>query len=223
MGTLGLAAVLVVALYLAAFLAASRLAEGAAGRPVWLFGRATGRDRLAALGFRAAFALALLGPLLMAAWPALAAIDPLWGLGGPASATAGLLVALAGAMLAWGAQVAMGASWRVGVADDAVGDLVTDGPFGVSRNPVFAGQLLLLAGVALAAPSLATLAAALILWLSARTQIASEERVLGARHGVAFEAYKARVPRWLGMAQGGSGARPARATPPGVDRRQAGP
>lgn len=223
MTLLGLAAVLVVLLYLAAFLPASRLAEGAAGRPVWLFGRATGRDRLAALGFRAAFALALLGPLLVAAWPALAAVDPLSGLSGSVSAMAGLLLAVAGAMPAWGAQVAMGASWRVGVTEDAVGDLVTAGLFGVSRNPVFAGQLLLLAGVSLAVPSLATLAAVVLFWLAARAQIVSEEWVLGARHGAAFEAYKARVPRWLGLARDDTQSRAVPATPLSVDRRRTDP
>ena len=43
--------------YLALFFWGSALAAKAAGRPVWLFARATGRDRLAAIGFRVAFAL----------------------------------------------------------------------------------------------------------------------------------------------------------------------
>jgi len=46
--------------YLALFFWGSALAAQAAGRPVWLFARATGRDRLAAIGFRVAFALATL-------------------------------------------------------------------------------------------------------------------------------------------------------------------
>jgi len=57
----GFATLGVLALYLALFFLASSLAARAAGRPVWLFGRATGRDRLAALGFRVAFALAFVG------------------------------------------------------------------------------------------------------------------------------------------------------------------
>ena len=50
--------------YLALFFWGSALAAPAAGRPVWLFARATGRDRLAAMGFRMAFALAFFGPFL---------------------------------------------------------------------------------------------------------------------------------------------------------------
>ncbi len=41
--------------YLALFFWGSAIAAQAAGKPVWLFARATGRDRLAAFGFRAAF------------------------------------------------------------------------------------------------------------------------------------------------------------------------
>ena len=72
----GVATLGVLALYLALFFLASNWAARAAGRPVWLFGRATGRDRLAALGFRVAFALAFVGPLLQTAIPALSEADP---------------------------------------------------------------------------------------------------------------------------------------------------
>jgi hypothetical protein len=55
--------------YLALFFWGSAIAAEASGRPVWLFGRATGRDRLAAAGSRAAFAIAFLGPLIWLASP----------------------------------------------------------------------------------------------------------------------------------------------------------
>lgn len=54
------------------------MAARAAGRSVWLFGQATGRDRLAAVGFRATFGLAVLGPLLWLTVPPLRTLDPLW-------------------------------------------------------------------------------------------------------------------------------------------------
>lgn len=50
--------------YLALFFWGGAIAAQSAGRSVWLFSRAKGRDRLAALGFRAAFVLAFFGPLL---------------------------------------------------------------------------------------------------------------------------------------------------------------
>lgn len=194
----GFATLGVLALYLALFFLASSLAARAAGRPVWLFGRATGRDRLAALGFRVAFALAFVGPLLQTAVPALREADPLWREpAAPLWSLPGHLLAVLGAMLAWAGQVGMGASWRVGVAEDATGELVAEGLFRVSRNPVFTGQLLLLAGVALSIPAVQTWMAVLLFWLSARGQIMSEERLLETRFGEAYRAYRARVPRWI--------------------------
>ncbi len=78
MTVFGFATLGVLALYLALFFLASSWAARAAGRPVWLFGHATGRDRLAARGFRIAFALAFVGPILQTAVPALSEADPLW-------------------------------------------------------------------------------------------------------------------------------------------------
>ena len=199
MTILGFATLGVLALYLALFFLASSWAARAAGRSVWLFGRATGRDCLAALGFRAAFALVLLGPLLQAAVPAFRNIGPLWSVPGSALwSVPGHCLAIAGAMLAWAGQVAMGASWRVGVAEDAVEELVTEGLYRLSRNPVFAGQLMLLAGVALASPAFPTALAVLLFWLSARGQIQTEEQILEARYWQVYRAYRARVPRWIG-------------------------
>lgn len=203
MSTFGFASLGVVLLYIVLFFVASHWAARAAGRPVWLFGRATGEDRWNALGFRLAFGLAVFGPLLQTVFPRLHQHDPLWlELGGPLWGSLGHFVTIAGAMLAFAAQVSMGASWRVGVAEDAVGQLVTGGPFEISRNPVFAGQLLLLLGVALAIPSVPSLMAVVLFWLSARSQIRTEERILENQFGPQYQSYQARVPRWMGWFKG---------------------
>ena len=111
--------------YLALFFWGSALAAQAAGRSVWLFSRATGRDRLAAMGFRAAFALAFFGPLLWLAVPALHKVDPLWTEGRAIFlGLIGVFVAGLGAMVAFAAQMSMGSSWRVGVTAGETGDLV---------------------------------------------------------------------------------------------------
>lgn len=192
------ATLIVLILYLLAFFGGTVLAARAAGRPVWLFGQARGRDRLAAAGFRIGFALALVGPVVMAVFPALTALDPLcWPLPDWA-ALPGLTVAVAGAMLAFAAQMAMGASWRVGVTEEGVGDLVDGGLYALSRNPTFVGQAGLLIGVALAIPSLPTLLGAVLFVASAQMQIRSEEAALHLKHGAAFEAFRARTPRWIG-------------------------
>lgn len=171
--------------YLALFFAGGRMAARAAGRPVWLFGQARGRMRWAAAGFRASFVLALAGPVVLPG-PAL-----------PVTGFAGMGLASAGAMLAFAAQMSMGASWRVGVAEGQTGALVTNGLFAFSRNPTFLGQAMLLAGAALATLSpLCLIGTALFLW-SAQTQIRAEERLLQGAHGTAYQTWAATVPRWF--------------------------
>lgn len=195
----GWAALALLGGYLALFFWGSAMAARAAGRPVWLFARATGRDRLAALGFRAAFGLAFLGPLLWLALPMLHKADPLWTEGRfVLPGLIGILVAGIGAMLAFAAQMSMGASWRIGVAAGETGELVSGGLYRVSRNPTFVGQAALLAGVALAIPSLPTLVAAVLFLCSAITQVRSEEAALRAALGPAYDRYLAEVPRWIG-------------------------
>jgi drug/metabolite transporter (DMT)-like permease len=140
--------------YLALFFWGSAVAARAAGKPVWLFARATGRDRLAAFGFRVAFILSGFGPLLWLALPMLHQFDPFRINGDiPALGLIGIFIAGLGAMVAFAAQMSMGTSWRVGVISGATGDLVSGGLYQVSRNPTFVGQCALLAGVALAVPS----------------------------------------------------------------------
>ena len=76
--------------------------------------------------------------------------------------------------------------------------LVTEGPFGLSRNPIYVGNLLLIVGVGLAAgrPWFVLLSPALALALR-ELAIVREERHLAARFGAAWRAYAARVRRWV--------------------------
>ncbi|MGC8202576.1 methyltransferase family protein [Aliiroseovarius sp. PTFE2010] len=195
----GWSALAVLLLYLALFFWGGAMTSRAVGRSIWLFGQATGYDRLAAIGFRAAFGLAILGPLLWLTVPQLQTLDPLWtDQGAPVASFAGHLLAILGAMIAFASQMAMGASWRVGVDPEAVGSLVSVGLYKVSRNPTFAGQLMLLAGVALAIPSLPAVIAVFLFWLSANAQIRSEERVLETALGAPYLDYKMQAPRWIG-------------------------
>lgn len=196
----GWAALAFLLAYLALFYWGTFRAANAAGRTVWLIGQAGGHDRLAALGYRAAFSMALFGPLIWMNLPLLQRLDPLWTEGSlPVLGTLGLTFAGTGALIAMVAQLSMGASWRVGVKEGATGDLVSGGIFKFSRNPTFVGQFLLLIGVALAIPSLPTAVAPLLFIRLASTQVRSEETVLRGAIGPEYEAYMASVPRWIGL------------------------
>lgn len=97
--------------YLLLFFRRGALAEKAAGRPVGLFARATGRDGLAAIGFRAAFLLAFFGPLVWLAWRVPHKVDPFWSDGETAAlGLIGVLIAGVGATVAFAAQMSMGSS-----------------------------------------------------------------------------------------------------------------
>lgn len=186
--------------YLALFFWGSALAAQAAGRPIWLFARATGRDRLAAIGFRVAFSIAFFGPLLWLAVPALHKADPLWTEGRDLlPGLMGVFVGGLGAMVAFAAQMSMGSSWRVGVITGETGELVSGGLYRFSRNPTFVGQAMLLAGVAMAVASIPTLLALILFLWSARTQVQSEEGVLRATIGPTYDRYTEAVPRWIGF------------------------
>jgi len=184
----------------ALFFWGSAVAAQAAGKPVWLFARATGRDRLAAFGFRAAFILAFFGPLLWLALPILHKVDPLWTEGNaPVLGVIGIFIAGLGARVAFAAQMSMGTSWRVGVVSGATGDLVSGGLYQFSRNPTFVGQCAMLAGVAFAVPSVPTILAPILFVWSAATQVRSEETALLQALGSDYDRYAAAVPRWIGL------------------------
>lgn len=76
--------------------------------------------------------------------------------------------------------------------------LVTSGVYRVSRNPMYVGLLLILVGWAVFLSSGWALVGplAFVLYIS-RFQILPEERVLSAKFGEAYAAYKSKVRRWL--------------------------
>lgn len=108
-------------------------------------------------------------------------------------------VALMALATAWTAhaQIAMGRSWRIGIPRDDVPPLRTNGPFRVSRNPIFLGMLAFVLGMTLWSASAVTVAILVATYLSLEIQIRSEEPFLERVHGEAYRAYRARVRRWI--------------------------
>jgi len=75
--------------------------------------------------------------------------------------------------------------------------LLEDGPYAYSRNPMYLGHLVFLAGLLLVTRSPASLAA--FLWQRDRLmgRVGEDEVRLAERFGEAYRDYIARVPRWL--------------------------
>jgi protein-S-isoprenylcysteine O-methyltransferase Ste14 len=76
--------------------------------------------------------------------------------------------------------------------------LVTDGPYRLTRNPMYLGMACAYAGAALAAEALWSLALlALVLLIIDRVIIPKEEAHLAASFGEQYLRYRGRVRRWL--------------------------
>lgn len=198
MTTLDMLAYLLVLAYTAGFLLLSASAAQRAGRPIWLFGKGGEPQALPALLFRLAFIGAVLWPLLQAALGNPFPDDPLTAaLSGQGFDRLGLALILVGAGLALWSQWHMGASWRIGAAEGEIGWIVDTGPFAISRNPVFLGQILMFSGLFLALPSVPLAAITLGQVVAIALQVPIEERVLAVTLGQPYEAYRRRVRRWL--------------------------
>ncbi len=80
----------------------------------------------------------------------------------------------------------------------AASNLVTEGPFRYSRNPIYLSDWFIYAGVTLLLQSLWPLLLAPLVWVAMRYGvIAHEEAHLEARFGEEYRRYRARVRRWL--------------------------
>ena len=81
---------------------------------------------------------------------------------------------------------------------EAASTLVVSGIYGRTRNPIYLGLLLVLIGWAVyLANALSFVLPAAFVPLMNRLQILAEERVLAAKFGEDFAAYRAKVRRWL--------------------------
>lgn len=125
----------------------------------------------------------------------------LWPQGAwPLALGAALGVALAGGLIAL-AGVAAFHKARTTVnplAPARASALVTGGVYGITRNPMYLGMLLVLLGWAVWLGNVAALLgpAVSVLVLN-QLQIKPEERILRQRFGEAYVRYAARVRRWL--------------------------
>lgn len=76
--------------------------------------------------------------------------------------------------------------------------LVVDGPFRVTRNPIYLGMVLFLFGVAMLLGSVTPiLVVPLFALVIDRRFVRMEEAMLAKAFGPSYDAYKDRVRRWL--------------------------
>jgi protein-S-isoprenylcysteine O-methyltransferase Ste14 len=118
-------------------------------------------------------------------------------LGPPLPELGALVIFAAFALIGWAVLVLVraGNDPRPDKPDAA---MVEAGPFRFSRNPIYLGFLLAVAGFALRWGDLwGWLAVAATHLLLDRLVVAREEAYLATRFGAAYEAYRGRVRRWV--------------------------
>jgi len=130
-------------------------------------------------------------------WP----IDPWLGvfplLYQPAVLLTGIILLLASFALIDYVHAYMHQDWRTGIDTRTRQNLLTEGPFGFSRNPLFMAIILGQIGFFLALPSIFSLVCLIVGSTVIMLQARREETTLLERHGDQYRDYQQRVRRWL--------------------------
>lgn len=95
------------------------------------------------------------------------------------------------------AQIQMSDSWRIGIDQKNKTELVTQGLFTISRNPIFFGIIIANLGLFLVAPNAFTLLVAVLSYSVIQTQVRLEEDFLKESHGAIYQDYFRKVRRWI--------------------------
>ena len=97
----------------------------------------------------------------------------------------------------WFAQSDMRESWRIGIDEYIKTELVTNGFFAISRNPIFLGIMIANVGLFFVLPNAFTLLITALSTISINTQIRLEEEFLLKEYGEQYKQYQSKVNRWL--------------------------
>lgn len=95
------------------------------------------------------------------------------------------------------AQLQMKDSWRIGIDKENKTELVTQGLFQFSRNPIFLGILIADLGIFFVIPNAISLLIVALSYASIQTQIRLEESFLKKSFGKAYAEYIGKVRRWI--------------------------
>lgn len=143
--------------------------------------------------FAVALVAGVLGPIT-----ALLGLEPVGALTHAVVQVAGVALAVVGILGTFATQMAMGASWRIGVDETERTDLVTSGPFAIMRNPIFTAMGVTGLGLAAMVPNAVALAGCLLLAVALQLQVrVVEEPYLRRAHGAAYAAYASRTGRFV--------------------------
>jgi len=128
----------------------------------------------------------------------LGVLEPIPALDGVVAQAIGLVLAIGGILLTFAAQLAMGDAWRIGVDREERTELVTNGPFGLVRNPIYSAMIPTVFGLVLMVPNALAVAVIIALVIALELQVRLvEEPYLVQVHGEAYATYAAHVGRFV--------------------------
>ena len=111
--------------------------------------------------------------------------------------TAGWVLAAAGTLLMFAGLLTLVRAKTTFFPDRESNRLVMQGPFALSRNPIYVADLAIYVGLSLAANIAWPILLLPIVWIVMRLYIGREERYLTAKFGDNYAEYRRRVRRWL--------------------------
>lgn len=151
------------------------------------------RSRQSMLGIAvqgAAFAVTIIGPIAVT-------LDPLSPLALLEAGIAALFTMASIALFHWSRRT-LGTNWSLVARTRDDHDLIVTGPFAHARHPIYSAIFLLLVAFAVADGHLTHLVVAVPLYVTGTwLRITEEERLLHTLFGPAYDAYAARVNRFV--------------------------
>ncbi len=124
-------------------------------------------------------------------------LAPIAWLQHPTLAVIGLALLLVSFVWILIAQKQMGDSWRIGIDHELKTQLVREGVFKLSRNPIFLGMRINLLGLFLILPNAVTLTVLVLGDALMQIQVRLEEEYLTRMHGEDYEQYRCQTRRWI--------------------------
>lgn len=128
------------------------------------------------------------------AWPGVALFPVLLNLPWFVS---GIVLVVGGYACTLWCYVAMGNTWRIGVNKNEKTTLVERGPYRAIRHPIYAFQLVMLAGAALLLPTMLSFVILGLHFICALIKAVDEENYLKTVHGQTYLDYMGRTGRLL--------------------------
>ncbi|MDP3150648.1 MAG: isoprenylcysteine carboxylmethyltransferase family protein [Ignavibacteria bacterium] len=122
---------------------------------------------------------------------------PISFLSNPLFKNIGISLLVLNILIACLALIDMKESWRIGIKEGEKTELITNGIYGISRNPYFLSYIVLFMAYILLIPNVIVIIFSILSIISIHKMILKEELFLEALHGNKYREYKIKVARYF--------------------------